>query len=120
MQAWHSLIPSEGAASNGENYGTELPDIPDEYGHLPEFLYAIGVVGQGFDSLAPLTFLEIEAWSRMTGAELNRFEAETIRAMSVSYCAIANKKDSECPIPDGETHNAIEKANIASWAALSA
>lgn len=117
MQAWLNLTPENSSTTNGDRYGNALPDIQDEYCYLPEFLHQIGTAGHGFDRLVPLTFAEIEAWSRMTGAELNRFEAETIRMLSITYCSIANDRNSECPVQDGEVHEIVQEANIATWMA---
>lgn len=98
MQAWVGLTPKDRNATNGERYGVDLPDVSDEYGHLTAWLHEIGTCGIGFNGLIPLTFIEIEAWSRMVDIKLSSFEATTLRNMSAAYSVIASNPDAKCPI----------------------
>lgn len=49
---------------------------------------------------APLTFVEIDAWQRVTGICLDPWESLDIRQLSVEWCAQADRSsDPECPAP---------------------
>jgi hypothetical protein len=57
----------------------------------------------------PLTFSEIDAWSRITRIEIEGHEAETIREMSEVYCAAWRaSRNPNCPDPCGGTENLAE------------
>ena len=121
MQAWLGLTPDEAASlTNWDLYpDTTLPYISDRYSHLPEYLEYVGVCGVGYSGLVPITFAEINAWAYGQGLDLDWFESTCLQAMSASYAAIANNKDTECPIEDDQIQEEQNKANISSWIALS-
>lgn len=58
----------------------ELPEA-EAGAHLVGYLLK---VGPGHDG-APITFLEIEAWTRMTGTVLTAWEAGALRSLSQAY-----------------------------------
>lgn len=120
MQAWLSITPENSSTTNRERYGEGLlPDIDEHYCYLPDYLHQIGTAGRGFDSLVPLTFHEIEAWARMTRADLTPFEVTAIRAMSAAYAAIASDRKARCPVETPEVQSSIDAANAATWMAAS-
>lgn len=118
MQAWLNNKPKDSELTNRDIIGGDLPEISEDYCHLPVWLSEIGTVGRGFDCLVPLSYSEIEAWARMTSVTLSRFEAVALRTMSACYAAISNDKDAECPIHSDEMQNRKDEAALATWKAL--
>lgn len=118
MQAWLELIPKNSKKRNREIYDINLPRIDQDFEYLPGFLSSIGIAGHGLNGLIPLSFQEIEAWSRMSRVYLTPFEADCIHSMSASYVSIANHPDSDCPIDGVRISIEQEAANIAAWKAL--
>lgn len=63
-----------------------VPDVPDGGEYLWRWFWKLSRArsnvgfGQG-----PLTYSEIEAWSRLTGANPDEFEVRTIMAMDAVY-----------------------------------
>lgn len=118
MLAWLALTPKNSENTNEQLYGRDLPSVPFEYGHLPQFLLEIGIAGRGFGELAPLTFTEIRAWEAAMQFNLSRFEFTAIRSMSAAYVGIANNREAECPIDSEHVRASINEANAAAWRSL--
>ena len=120
MQAWLELIPEKDASRNGDRHNVDLPEIQGDYAYLVEWLHAIGTVSRGFESLNPLPFAEIEAWSRLKRIELSEFEAMAIRSMSAAFVTIANNPKSDCPSAedDEEVLQSINEQRLSGWFAL--
>lgn len=74
----------------------ELPPI--EYGqHLIEALYACGPTDR---EGSPVSWQELESWSRMTRRTLTGWEAETVHKMSEAYAVQAiHAKEPNCLSP---------------------
>ena len=119
MQAWLLISPDGYDKTNGNIYGGDLPEIHNGCRHLPEFLHEIGTAGQGVNGLVPLTFLEIEAWSRMTNVKLSPFESKALRNMSSAYASVINSDNAECPIQTGVVRDNISNVNASAWQSLS-
>lgn len=50
--------------------------------HLVDWAYALlGRSGVGMDGAAPLSFREIEAWARLTGEQVEPYEAEAVTVL---------------------------------------
>tara|TARA_Y100000296_G_scaffold84935_2_gene119608 strand:- start:526 stop:825 length:300 start_codon:yes stop_codon:yes gene_type:complete len=49
--------------------------------------------------LAPVSFGEIEAWSRLTGARLTGWQVDALSMMSRAYVAQRNKGEGKPPTP---------------------
>lgn len=63
-------------------------------------LIEIGLTGSTGMGPAPLSWLEIEAWQRVTGFDLMPWEARLLRTLSVDYIAEGRRAESEnCPAP---------------------
>jgi hypothetical protein len=73
---------------------------PNPMPHVIGRLIEIGLVGSTGMGSAPLTWLEIDAWQRLSGVQLGPWEARLIRALSTAYIAEGRKAESEnCPPP---------------------
>ena len=118
MQAWLALTPEGSDTTNGEFFNLDLPPLDDEYCYLPVFLHEIGTAGSGPNGLIPLTYLEIEAWSRMSKTKINSFEASALRQMSAAYAAITHDKNAPCPMAIYNDPNQANLAAIETWKSL--
>ena len=102
----------------------KLPEIPDEFGHMPGWLLDAGECVQNGGSFQPLPFTEIESWARQCGIELTHFEASALRKMSAAFASMLNRNgdNAQCPIslPDDEPlqEEADMMAAVATWKAL--
>jgi len=104
---------------NGARYDIPLPDVHEDYSHLPEFLGDVGPTHATGFGHAPVPFSEIGAWSRETGLDLTSFEVQALHDMSAHYASVANRPDAECPTALGDdTRAAIDEAAFATWDAL--
>lgn len=59
--------------------------MPDEQ-YLIEWWHEVGTVGQGGMGIIPLSWQEIRAWRQENELELENFELNMIRLLSVEYC----------------------------------
>lgn len=76
----------------------KLPEI--EYPHLLEWLFDFGPYALGPNGIIPVSYQEIDAWSRITKIDLVEDEPEILRRLSVDYCGMFNRaKDRDCPPP---------------------
>ena len=76
---------------------------PIEWGqYILGYLFEMGPTMPGAMGAGPLTFSEIEAWQRVVAIDLQPFEAQLIRRLSVEYFGqshASTKRD--CPAPYG-------------------
>lgn len=73
---------------------------PNPMPHLTAQLIEIGITQAGGMGPVPLSWQEIEAWRRCTGARLSRWELRLIRSLSVAYIAESRRAESDtCPPP---------------------
>lgn len=78
-----SVKPDGSDETRAEILGFELPDLPpSEWMH--EAWDEAGRCGAGVNGPEPLSWVEIDAYSR-NGGDLRPVEAQTIRAMSEAY-----------------------------------
>ena len=84
--------------------GVESPDqpaIPLTGEHVWHYWWELNSRRQpGFDTLAPLTYMEIESWMRLTGKQLDPVEIRWLTQMDDSWLATisqeqADKRDRE-------------------------
>lgn len=76
------------------------PMPPNPAAHITDRLIEIGLTEAAGMGAAPLSWREIEAWSRMRGVTLSSWEARTIRRLSADYLAESRRAESEtCPPP---------------------
>ena len=69
--------------------------------YLVQYLFEAGPVGNNGFGPEPLSWQEIEAWSRLTQTSLDAWEALTIRKLSNDYSAQLTKSaDPKCKAPD--------------------
>lgn len=119
MLAWTHQTPKGGSVTNGVRYGVGLPDIDEGCSHLAEMLEQMGVVIQTGTGIVPLTFGEIESWSRLTRFEVKPSEARSIRQMSSAYANTFNTEDAPCPIEDDDSiRESIDMVNIQALIAM--
>lgn len=75
-----------------------LPDTPADF-LLPIFLDVGPTMPSGMGPL-PLTYSELDAWSRLTGSILEPWEARALVGMSREYAAFSVKAErADCPSP---------------------
>lgn len=69
---------------------------------MPEILYGEYLVGwlRQIAKAEPVGWLEIDAWARRTGRDLDPWEAETLHRMAEAYAAqYHNSADPNCEAP---------------------
>lgn len=76
----------------------ELPDNPSPY--LVDWLMEIGPLSTGGMGPACLSWTDIRDWERLTGNQLDPWEARTLRRLSRDFVDQMNKaKEANCPAP---------------------
>lgn len=126
MRAWQLIKPTKDSTStHGEIYSAiELPELPDEWTHIPSWFTALGECVHNGAMYQPVPFTEIESWSRQTGLELTHFEAQLLRTLSVVFSAMLNRSEKQEPCPvelpeDGMLQSEADMmAAVASWKAM--
>jgi hypothetical protein len=83
-----------------------LPDIETD-SHILEWLLEIGIFESNGYGPSPLTYREIEAWSRMTGIMPTYEETRFIKMLSREYCSQYSKSSDRDSAPPYTT----EKVN---------
>lgn len=86
-----------------DDYQPEMPPI--DGGYLVAYLFEIGPTMTAGMGSGPITHGEIESWQRITGVELNPWEARTLRRLSVDYLVESQKATdikSEAPWTESE------------------
>lgn len=70
----------------------DQPDFPDDLDYLWEWFLELHSARQsgGFGA-APISYLEMEAWSRLTDRELRDWEARAIRTLDGMFLSQARK-----------------------------
>ena len=101
MRAWKLIKPTKDSTStHGEIYSAiELPEIPDEWAHMPAWLNDVGECVHNGSFYQPLPFTEIESWARQTGLELTHFEVRALRQMSNNFSSMMNRSEQQEPCP---------------------
>lgn len=76
---------------------------PIEWGeYILGYLFEMGPTIPGSMGASPLTFSEIEAWQRVVAIDLQPFEAQLIRRLSVEYFGQSHASTRrDCPAPYG-------------------
>jgi hypothetical protein len=93
-----------------EGYKGSQPD-PGPLGYLLEYLQEIGPATVNGNIPAPVSWQEIQAWQKLTGINLEAFEALIIRELSRTYAEQYVKSEKiECPPPWMNT--AADKAAV--------
>jgi hypothetical protein len=114
--AWLDARPSKDhQQTRAERYEQDgiAPNMPEVEagGYILSYLFELGPVMPAGMTMGPISFLEIDAWQRMTGIQLLPWEARAIRTLSIAYSnqsSISDKPD--CPSPmDGP----VEKTEVA-------
>lgn len=78
----------------------EMPEMMG-FQYLVQYLFEAGPVGNNGFGPEPLSWQEIEAWSRLTQTSLDAWEALTLRKLSNDYSAQLTKSaDPKCKAPD--------------------
>lgn len=76
------------------------PMPPNPMPHLVDRLIEMGLTEAGGMGAAPLSWLTIDAWQRVTGVTIAPWEARLIRRLSTDYLAMSRAAESEnCPAP---------------------
>jgi len=92
-----------------------LPPLEDTF--LAECFFACGPIesnGMGAVGISPQ---RLESWMRLTGYELNCWQAETILEMSRAYATIFGDEKARMPWRDKETELAFTKKMKAAFRA---
>lgn len=80
--------------------GITPPMPPNPAPHVIDRLIEIGLTEAPGLGAGPLTWMQIEAWARLTGIMLEPWEARLIRRLSGDYLAESRKaEDLNCPPP---------------------
>jgi hypothetical protein len=104
--AWLDAVPDESKISRRDSFekdGLEIvfPEVTAY--HIIEYLFEIGIsIGEH-----AITFNEIESWQRLSGIELQPFEARFIKKLSEAYLSAAREaadKDAESPWEDAPVY----------------
>lgn len=78
----------------------EMPEMMG-FQYLVQYLFEAGPVGNNGFGPEPLTWQEIEAWSKLTQVDLDAWEALTLRKLSSDYSAqLIQSSDPKCRAPD--------------------
>lgn len=73
-----------------------MPEVHAAVEHLVDYLFEVGP-GVGDHAL---TFAELEAWQRVTGARVDGWEASALRWLSATYLAMRQEaSDAKCAAP---------------------
>jgi len=69
--------------------------LPDLFGfdYVVGFLEEAGTAVNGANGFIPITFQELESWSRMVGIELTSWCSSTVIKMSRQYCLQSSISD---------------------------
>jgi hypothetical protein len=74
--------------------------MPDVSGLWVDLMQQCGLCGYDSGRPVPLTYQEIDAWSRVGRIELAGYEAEVMRKLSEHYCiSWARARIPSCPDP---------------------
>lgn len=99
------------ADKKDDDYQPEMPPI--DCGYLVSYLFEIGPTMAAGMGSGPITHGEIESWQRITGVDLNPWEARTLRRLSIDYLAESHKATQiDCPAPWVEAPDVIEMPNV--------
>lgn len=78
--------------------------------HLQQYALELGLFKAGGMGLAPIDWVDIQAWATMTGTHLHPEEARILRGLSHTYVSWSNKaKEYDCPAPYFESETPATK-----------
>ena len=118
MAAWSTKTVGEGRVTNAERTGVGLPDVPDEWAHLPRVLIDMGTCGEGINGAMTLTWESIDAYARRVLPDMSAFEARALHRMSGAYASVRREKDPACPSADPRARTAVSESGVSSWHAM--
>lgn len=116
--AWLSAVPGKRHKSRWEQHVAttgEPPNMPEieEGAQVIEYLQEVGPTLPGAMGPEPVTFAEIDAWSRTTGYDPTAWEAQTIRRLSRAFVSqYAKSKETNSPAP--WTGDKVDRKAVAS------
>lgn len=85
------------------------PNLPDC--DAPYFLDYFFSIGPGSE---PVSFQEIESWQRLSGIELDTWQAKTLRRLSIDYASQYEKsKNRSCQPPDEDELTELQLKELA-------
>lgn len=125
QQAWLHAIPRAPDKRRKPKEGSRLwklqeqgrePKLPEvACSYLLDCFFEVGPAQSGGMGQAPLSFQEIDAWSRLTGRSVSPFEALTLRRMSMAWVAeSARAEDPDASPPwAGEQVTVEERVRVA-------
>ena len=88
-----------------------MPSI--DCGYLVSYLFEIGPTMAAGMGSGPITHGEIESWQRITGIDLNPWDARTLRRLSIDYLSESQKATQmDCPAPWEQAPDVIEVPNV--------
>lgn len=103
--------------TNRQIYGTQYePEIPPVGAGIIEHLFEIGPITITGEHVRPISFSEIEAWTRTTGFEITSYEARLLVNLSRHYCDHHHKAEigGMMPVTDIEQQRALVADKIRS------
>ena len=95
----------------GSNPESPLLVLPPVLGfdHLISDLHEVGFQSSSGFSSGPLTFMEIDSWSRVTQTLLTAWEARTLRRLSEVFVnQVSISDDPACPAPSLNTGEEVD------------
>lgn len=111
---WWSATPKKSKQTRWQaNGGGALPPVQLET--VANWLAELGYVGQAMD-LVPLSYVEIEAWAKLTAKPIDAWTVETLRLGSEAFIRGNNegkKASSNPPWVDREASQAAASRRIA-------
>jgi hypothetical protein len=91
-----------------------MPPIDYEVRYLTDYLFEAGPVMSGAMAAAPLTHIEIQAWSQLSGIELSPWEARTLRQLSCEHIVESSRASKpDCPPPWSPKAEQIDRPAVA-------
>lgn len=97
----------------------KMPDIENEHaaGYLIGLLQEAGLMSSVGMGPFPISWVEIDAWLRVTGLELSTWEVTTLKRLSEEYVSellSATKADREAPYQRKPDPDEIDRPMVAS------
>lgn len=101
--------------ADAEHPSLELPDIEGDHNatYVVGLLHEAGLMSTNGMGPVPLSWLEIEAWMRMTCRDLPLWERLTIRELSEEYVSgLVTAKDKNCPAPFAPAREDVDREAV--------
>jgi hypothetical protein len=85
----------------------EQPECPEELEYLVEWSYRLhGRSGSGMGGIAPLSYVNLDAWARLMGYELTATEVDALIDLDAAMCAAHGEDTSKATPGDNNEQQA--------------